>query len=62
VRANAYSLVEPLGLTFEGAAGDGPGAYEGPLVDPAQALVVLIACGAAFLAVAATLLRRRDVS
>jgi ABC-2 type transport system permease protein len=62
VRANAYSLVEPLGLSFEGAAGNGPGAYEGPLVDPAQALVVLIAVAAAFLGVAATLLRRRDVS
>jgi ABC-2 type transport system permease protein len=62
VRANAYSLIEPLGLSFEGVASDGPGAYDGPLVDPAQALLVLVALGAAFLAVTATLLRRRDVS
>jgi ABC-2 type transport system permease protein len=62
VRANAYSLVEPLGLSFEGAAGNGPGAYEGPLVDPAQALLVLLALAAAFLGITATLLRRRDVA
>jgi ABC-2 type transport system permease protein len=62
VRANAYSLVEPLGLSFEGAAGNGPGAYEGPLVGPGQALLVLVALAAGFLAVAAALLRRRDVS
>jgi ABC-2 type transport system permease protein len=62
VRANAYSLVEPLGLSFEGAAGNGPGAYLGPLVSPGQALLVLVALAAEFLAVSATLLRRRDVS
>ena len=62
VRANAYSLAEPLGLSFEGAAGNGPGAYSGPLVGSGQALLVLLASAAAFLAVAATLLRRRDVA
>jgi ABC-type transport system involved in multi-copper enzyme maturation permease subunit len=62
VRANAYSLAEPLGLSFEGAAGNGPGAYLGPLVSPSQAAVVLVALALGFLAGAATLLRRRDVS
>jgi len=62
VRANAYSLVEPLGLSFEGAAGNGPGAYTGPLVNAGQALLVLVALAAAFLAASATLLRRRDVA
>jgi ABC-2 type transport system permease protein len=62
VRANAYSLAEPLGLSFEGAAGNGPGAYTGPLVSSGQALLVLLALATAFLAVAASLLRRRDVA
>jgi ABC-2 type transport system permease protein len=62
VRANAYSLAAPLGLTFEGAAGNGPGAYSGPIVDSVRALLVLAALAGAFVAVAASMLRRRDVT
>jgi ABC-type transport system involved in multi-copper enzyme maturation permease subunit len=62
VRANAYSLAAPLGLTFDGAAGNGPGAYTGPIFDSARALLVLAALAGGFVAVAAALLRRRDVT
>jgi ABC-type transport system involved in multi-copper enzyme maturation permease subunit len=60
LRANAYSLVRPLG-GFAEAAGEGPGAFGGPYVDVTQALVVLVGYGAALLGFSAWLLRRRDV-
>jgi ABC-2 type transport system permease protein len=62
LRANAYSLVEGLGLSAAGAAGNGPGAFGGPFVGGEQALVVLAAYLVGFLALAGTILRRRDVT
>jgi ABC-type transport system involved in multi-copper enzyme maturation permease subunit len=62
LRANAYSLVKGLGLSVSGAAGNGPGAFSGPYVATGQALLVLLAYMAAFLGLAAVLLRRRDVA
>jgi ABC-2 type transport system permease protein len=61
LRANGYSLVKGLGLSVADAAGNGPGAFSGPYVATGQALVVLVAYMAAFLALSGLLLRRRDV-
>ena len=61
LRANFYSLIKPLS-TSSSAAGNGPGAFPGPFVGSAQALVVLVVYFAAFLLIATTLLRRRDVA
>lgn len=62
LRANAYSLVKGLGLSVSGAAGNGPGAFSGPYVATGQALIVLVAYTAGFLALSGLLLRRRDVA
>jgi ABC-type transport system involved in multi-copper enzyme maturation permease subunit len=62
VRANAYSLVAPLGLSVEEAMSDGPGAFAGPFVAGEQAVLVLISYMVGFLALSAILLRRRDVT
>jgi hypothetical protein len=62
LRANAYSLVEPLGASTTGAANDGPGAFNGPYVGGEQALIVLTAYLAGFLVLSGLLLRRRDVA
>jgi hypothetical protein len=42
-------------------ASSGPGSSSGPLVDSLEALAVLAAFNAAFAAISAVLLRRRDV-
>jgi ABC-2 type transport system permease protein len=62
LRANAYSLVQGLGLSVEEVAGNGPGAFSGPYVATGQAVVVLVLYMTAFLGVSALLLRRRDVT
>lgn len=62
LRANAYSLVEGLGASTTGAATDGPGAFNGPYVGGAQALIVLVGYIAGFLLLSGFLLRRRDVT
>jgi ABC-2 type transport system permease protein len=62
LRANAYSLVEPLGASTTSAATDGPGAFSGPYVGGGQALVVLTVYLAGFLLLSGLLLRRRDVT
>lgn len=62
VRANAYSLVAPLGLSVEEVTSNGPGAFAGPYVPGEQALLVLTAYVVGFLALSAFLLRRRDVA
>jgi len=62
LRANAYSLVKGLGLSVSEAAGNGTGAFSGPYVATGQALLVLVAYMAAFLALSGLLLRRRDVT
>jgi ABC-type transport system involved in multi-copper enzyme maturation permease subunit len=59
LRANAYSLVRPLG---GGSETDGPGIFEGPYVPVSQALGLLAAYIVIGLAVSAFLLRRRDVA
>lgn len=66
VRANAYSLVKPLGgAGAAGSAGsaatDGPGAFSGPYVEWQQAVVVLVAYLAVLLGVS-TWMMRRDVA
>lgn len=66
LRANAYSLLRPLGGAGAGegnsAATDGPGAFNGPYVDEVQALAVLIGYVVVFLGVSLLLLRSRDVA
>jgi ABC-2 type transport system permease protein len=62
LRANGYSLAVALGASVDSIESSGPGSYSGPLVGSAQAIAVLVAFVAAFLAVAASLLRRRDVA
>jgi ABC-2 type transport system permease protein len=62
LRANAYSLVKGVGLSVADAAGNGPGAFSGPYVGTGQALLVLAAYMAGFLALSGLLLRRRDVA
>ena len=49
MRANGYSLVEPLGLAAGQVASNGPGAFSGSFNGAGQALVVLAAYIAAFL-------------
>ena len=61
LRANAYSLVRPLGLSVDDASSNGPGAFSGPYVDGAQALPVLALYAVGFLLLSGFLLRRRDV-
>jgi ABC-2 type transport system permease protein len=62
LRANGYSLVKGLGLSVADAASNGPGAFSGPYVATGQALLVLVAYMAGFLALSGLLLRRRDVA
>jgi ABC-2 type transport system permease protein len=62
LRANAYSLVNPLGVSADDVADNGPGSFSGPFVDAAQALLVLGSYTVAFLVLAAWFLRRRDVT
>jgi hypothetical protein len=62
VRANAYSLTRSLGVAADAASDNGPGAYSGPWVDGAQAVLVLAVYLVAFLGLSAYLLRRRDIS
>jgi ABC-2 type transport system permease protein len=62
LRANGYSIAVALGAPVDSFESAGPRAYGGPLVSSGQAVAVLVACAAAFLAVAAWLLQRRDVT
>jgi len=62
LRANGYSLATALGAPVAGIESNGPGSFGGPFVGSAQALAVLVAFVAAFAALAALLLRRRDVA
>jgi ABC-2 type transport system permease protein len=62
LRSNGYSLARALGAAGDTIASNGPGAFGGPFVSSGQALAVLVAFVVAFLAVARTLLERRDVS
>jgi ABC-2 type transport system permease protein len=62
LRANAYSLVNALGVSADDIADNGPGSFSGPFVDAAQALLALSSYTVAFLVLAGWLLRRRDVT
>jgi ABC-type transport system involved in multi-copper enzyme maturation permease subunit len=62
IRANAYSLVNGLGVSPSDVADNGPGSFSGPFVGGGQALAVLGAYLAVFVVVAAAVLRRRDVT
>ena len=62
LRANGYSIAAALGASVESIESSGPGSYAGPFVASGQALAVLVACMACFLALSAFLLRRRDVA
>jgi ABC-2 type transport system permease protein len=62
LRSNAYSLATALGALPEGISSNGPGSFGGPFVAPGQAVAVLVAFVAGFAAVAALVLRRRDVT
>jgi ABC-type transport system involved in multi-copper enzyme maturation permease subunit len=61
LRANAYSLAVTVGVSREEISDAGPGSFSGPFVDGGQALLLLGAYGAVFLAVSGWLLCRRDV-
>ena len=62
LRANGYSLATALGAPAAGIESNGPGAFGGPFVDSVQALAVLAVLVAGFAALAAFLLRRRDIA
>lgn len=62
LRANAYSLAATVGVSRAEVSDAGPGSFAGPFVGGGQALLVLATYGAVFVAVAAWLLRRRDVT
>jgi ABC-2 type transport system permease protein len=62
LRANGYSLALALGASPDNIASSGPGSFGGPFVSGGQAVAVLAAYIAVFLALARTLLVRRDVA
>jgi len=62
LRANGYSIATALGAPTAGIESNEPGSFGGPFVDSVQALVVLVAFVAGVAALAAYLLRRRDVA
>jgi ABC-2 type transport system permease protein len=62
LRANGYSIATALGASTQDIESSGPGSFSGPFVDSAQALAVLVAFIAGFVALSAFLLRRRDVA
>jgi ABC-2 type transport system permease protein len=62
LRANGYSLAVSLGASVGTIGSNGPGSYTGPLVASGQAVAVLVASLTTFAALAAQLLRRRDVA
>ena len=62
LRANGYSLATALGALPDAISSNGPGSFGGPFVAPGQAAAVLAAFVAGFAAVAALVLRRRDVT
>ena len=62
LRANAYSLVAPLGVAEGDVRENGPGSFDGPLVGGGQAVLVLALYAAVFLGLAGWVLRRRDVT
>jgi ABC-type transport system involved in multi-copper enzyme maturation permease subunit len=62
LRANGYSIAAALGASVESIESSGPGSFSGPFVGSVQALAVLVAFIAGFVALSGFLLRRRDVA
>ena len=62
LRANGYSIAVTLGASVQSIESNGPGSFGGPFVDSLQAMAVLVAFIAAFVALSGFLLRRRDVA
>jgi len=62
LRANGYSIATALGASTQNIESSGPGSFSGPFVDGVQALTVLVAFIAGFVALSALTLRRRDVA
>jgi ABC-type transport system involved in multi-copper enzyme maturation permease subunit len=62
LRANGYSVASALGASRDVIASSGPGSFSGPFVAGGQAVAVIAAFTAAFAALSALLLRRRDVA
>jgi ABC-2 type transport system permease protein len=62
LRANGYSIATSLGASVASIESSGPGSFAGPFVDSMQALAVLVAFIAGFVALSGFLLRRRDVA
>jgi hypothetical protein len=62
LRSNGYSLARALGAAADSISSNGPGAFGGPFVPAGQAVAVLAGLSVAFLALARTLLVRRDIS
>ncbi len=61
LRANAYSLVDAVGVARDDVAQNGPGAFDGPFVGWVQAVVTLLVYCGIFTGISAWALRRRDV-
>jgi ABC-2 type transport system permease protein len=61
LRANGYSLAAALGASTESIESSGPGSFGGPFVASGQAVAVLVAFVAVFVALTGVVLRRRDV-
>jgi ABC-2 type transport system permease protein len=62
LRANGYSIAVALGASVTSIESNGPGSFGGPFVDSVQAVAVLVAFIAGFVALSGLLLRRRDVA
>jgi ABC-type transport system involved in multi-copper enzyme maturation permease subunit len=62
LRSNGYSLATALGALPAAISSNGPGSFGGPFVAAGQAVAVLVAFVAGFAALAALVLRRRDVT
>jgi ABC-2 type transport system permease protein len=62
LRANGYSIAAALGAPVDSIESSGPGSFSGPFVDGLQAVAVLLALLAGFVAASSALLRRRDIA
>jgi ABC-2 type transport system permease protein len=62
LRANGYSLALGVGASRAAIDSSGPASYGGPFVATGQAVAVLVVFIAVFVALSASLLRRRDVT
>jgi ABC-2 type transport system permease protein len=62
LRANGYSIALALGASADTISSSGPGSFGGPFVSGGQGVAVLAAFIAVFVALARTLLVRRDVA